>query len=126
VAALVERLQRNPALGRDFNRDLWDACRESVRTCLNTGEPATRLQAVRLAAAPGMDLLGCVVALLGDPSPEVRRAVMLAVGPTSEAISTDELLRWLHDPDEDVRRLCETVLRGRGLRDEHLRLGKHL
>jgi hypothetical protein len=65
-----------------------------------------------------------VVPLLNDPAPEVRQAAMLAVGPSSEVLATDDLLRWLHDPDADVRRLCEGALRSRGLHEDHVRLGR--
>jgi HEAT repeats len=108
------------------DKALLQACRELVQACLKVEDAAVRLKAVRLAFDPSVDLREQVVPLLGDADPAVRRAVMLVVGPTPEAVSTDELLRWLHDPDEDVRQLCETALRGRGLREEHLRLGKHL
>src|SRR5262249_52019682 len=43
-----------------------------------------------------------------------------------EAIRDDELLRSLHDPDPDVRRLCEATLRSRGLQEEQLRRGRLL
>jgi hypothetical protein len=32
----------------------------------------------------------------------------------------------LHDPDPEVRKICEDVLRDRGLRPEHLHLGRLL
>jgi hypothetical protein len=127
LAAAVLQAARRPAEPNLFrDKALMEACREVVRVCLQAENATVRLQAVRLAFDPAVDLREQVVPLLGDADPAVRRAVMLVVGPTPEAVSTDELLRWLHDPDEDVRRLCETALRGRGLREEHLRLGKHL
>jgi HEAT repeat protein len=49
---------------------------------------------------------------------------MLAVGPAPEAMADEDLLYYLHDPDAKVRQLCEIALRGRGLRDNHLKLGK--
>jgi hypothetical protein len=33
-------------------------------------------------------------------------------------------LRLLHDPDADVRLLCETVLRSRGFQGKHLKLAR--
>jgi hypothetical protein len=41
-------------------------------------------------------------------------------------IGEDDLLPLLHDPDADVRRLCEAALRGRQLLPEHIRLGRLL
>src|SRR5437868_11863327 len=49
---------------------------------------------------------------------------MLAVSSSEDLIATDDLLRWLHDPDPEVRALCEAALRGRNLDDKHLKLGR--
>jgi hypothetical protein len=68
-------------------------------------------------------LLKRVVGLLRDPRAEVRRAAVLAVGLSEEAISVDDLLPLLHDADAMVCRLCEAALRKRGLEERHLRLG---
>jgi hypothetical protein len=73
---------------------------------------------------PGLELLDAVTPLLNDPDAEVRRSAMVAVGPAAEILGTDDLLRWLHDSDAEVRQLCEKALRSRGLQDEHLRLGR--
>jgi hypothetical protein len=116
-AALLAQPRRAEALG---------AAREAVRAALRGEAAANRLRAVQLALQPGMDLLEDVVALLGDPEPEVRRAAMLAVGPADQVVRDEGLLPSLHDPDADVRRLCEAALRGRGLKPEHLRLGRAL
>ncbi len=58
--------------------------------------------------------------------PPVRRAALLAVGPARDVIHDDQLLPCLHDPDPEVRRLCEIALSGRGLRPEYLELGRLL
>ena len=116
-AALLAQPQRAEALS---------AAREAVRAALRGDAAGNRLRAVQLALQPGMDLLEDVVALLGDPEPEVRRAAMLAVGPADQVVRDEGLLPSLHDPDAEVRRLCEAALRGRGLRPEHLKLGRAL
>lgn len=100
------------------------ACRELTRVCLREAAPETRARALRLALQPSIDLRDQVVPLLHDPSPEIRRAAMIVLGPETTVIATDDLLRWLHDPDPDVRRLCEGALKGRGLQDEHLKMGR--
>src|SRR5262249_55522040 len=82
--------------------------------------------AIHLASQPGVELLEAIVPLLRDPSADVRHAALLAVGSTPEVIATDDLLHWLHDPDARVRRVCETALRGRGLSDGHIKLGRLL
>jgi hypothetical protein len=100
---------------------------ELIRNALRSPGVDNRLRAIRLTLHPGLtDLLEQVVGLLGDDSPEVRRAALLAVGPAREVIHDDQLLPCLHDPDPEVRRLCEVALAGRGLRPEYLELGRLL
>src|SRR5205814_4468803 len=100
------------------------ACRDLTEKCLHDAAPQIRARALRLARNPIVDLCGQVVPLLHDSSPEIRRAAMVVLGPEVGVIATDDLLQWLHDPDPDVRRLCEGALKGRGLRDEHLKVGR--
>lgn len=99
-------------------------CREVVRRGLQDNEAANRALATHLAAKPGLNLLPQVAPLLDDPAPAVRQAAMLAVGPYPEAVATDDLLRSLHDTDEDVRLLCEAALRSRGLKKEDVDLAR--
>jgi hypothetical protein len=102
-------------------------CRELVHACLQDAEPSNRRRAIVLAQHSGMALLEQITPLLNDPVPEVRREAMAAVRAAPETVvQTDHLLRWLHDSDDDVRRLCEAVLRGRGMTEEHLKLGRLL
>jgi hypothetical protein len=102
-------------------------CRELVRACLKDAPAPNRALAVQLARRPDLGLLEPVMALLSDPAAEVRREAMLAARSAPESvIKTESLLHWLHDPDDDVRRLCEAVLRGRNLSEEHLKLGRLL
>jgi len=51
---------------------------------------------------------------------------VLAVGPADHLVRDEALLPCLHDKDAEVRRLCEIALQSRGLRPEHLRLGRLL
>lgn len=104
--------------------EVIQACRDLTHFCLNKGNAEIRSQAARLAAHPNIALHEPLLALLRDPSPEVRRAALLAIGPVPEAIATDDLLPWLHDADADVRRLCEGCLRGRGLQEDHIKIGR--
>jgi hypothetical protein len=98
--------------------------REVARTGLRDSDPEVRVRAIQLAQTPQFDLLDRVVQLLRDPAAQVRRAAILAVGPSQSAVSSEELLSWLHDPDPDVRRLCEVALRGRNVSEDNLRLGR--
>jgi hypothetical protein len=104
-----------------------DPARKLVAAALHAESMENRLRAVRLSLSPGMaDLLELVASLLSDESPEVRRAALLAVSRAREAVHDDQLLPCLHDPDADVRRLCEQALVARGLRREYLEMGRLL
>jgi hypothetical protein len=97
---------------RSNQADLVCAAREVARAALSSPEAATRVRALRLATHPGIDLHRDALPLLNDREPLVRRAAMLAVGEDAEIIPTESLMAFLHDPDEQVRRLCEEALRG--------------
>ncbi len=104
-----------------------DPAQQLVAAALHAPAAHNRLRAVRLSLYPGMaDLLEQVATLLDDESPEVRRAAMVAVSHARDAVHDDQLLPCLHDPDPDVRRLCEQTLIARGLRREYLELGRLL
>jgi hypothetical protein len=100
-------------------------CRELAQSCFQDSDTEIRIRAVELALRSGMDLQKSLVTLLNDAAPEVRRLVVPAVGSSKNAMETEDLLRWLHDSDGEVRRLCELALRrNRGLSQEEIHLGK--
>jgi hypothetical protein len=104
-----------------------DPARKLVAAALHSTTESNRLQAVRLSLYPGMaDLREEVATLMGDESVEVRRAALVAVSRDREAVHDDQLLPCLHDPDPEVRRLCEQALIARGLRREYIDLGRLL
>jgi hypothetical protein len=118
---LAAELVRQPRLGE------WlKPARDLARAALQSPAPANRLLAVRLSLHQGMDLLENVVALLNDPAVEVRRAALVAVGSADQVVRDEGLLPCLHDPDPEVRKVAEEALRGRGLRPEHIELGRLL
>jgi hypothetical protein len=121
-----EALRLADELLREPNRIALNPARSLILPCLHDDDAAIRNQAIELACHREVQLLQPVAELLHDHSPLVRRAAMAAVGAAPRAIATDDLLRWLHDPDEDVRALCAQALRSRGLSDEYLRLGRLL
>ena len=98
-----------------------------VATAAKSESVDVRVQAVAAALRPEVDGLEMVVPLIADPAVEVRRAAVLALGPARDgrqALADDDLLRCLHDPDEEVRQLCEMGLRSRGRSPREIRLGR--
>jgi hypothetical protein len=93
-----------------------------------------RILGVAVSSRPELNLLHAIGPLMDDPEADVRRAAILVLGPIREGnggaeqpiISSDDLLHWLHDPDPDVRRICEMSLKSRGLGEQVIRLGKEL
>ncbi len=106
--------------------DALAACRQIVRSALQHADAGVRLRAAALAMGPDIGQAELLVPLLKDPSAEVRRIAVVAVGPSRSLIADDDLLKWLHDPDADVRRMTEAALRSRGLRASDVRLGRLL
>jgi HEAT repeat protein len=106
------------------DEELVAPCRELARACLKDEDAANRNRAVHLALYPSLNLLTEVAPLLRDPSVEVRRAVVLAIGASRRVISDENLALALHDGDAEVRRLCEKALRGRGLTQRHIQLAR--
>jgi len=108
----------------------WEVYRQLARFGLKDGEAPNRHRAARLTLHPAVRadqrLLQDVLPLVRDPSPLVRRVALLSVGSEEELISEDDLLPLLHDADDEVRRLCEAALRGRGLKETHIQLGRLL
>jgi HEAT repeat protein len=104
--------------------ELLQSIRLLVRAGLGDKQIENRIRAIRFARDPEIDLAAEVVQALSDPAPEVRRSAMLIAGPLESAIPTDDLVHWLHDSDQEVRRVCEKALRARGLQDESLLLGR--
>jgi hypothetical protein len=100
--------------------ELLQPMRALAAAGLRSSSPENRLRAVQLSLRPGVDLLNKVEGLLRDPSVEVRRAAILAVGPAERIVRDESLLPGLHDSDMEVRTLTERALRARGLRPEHL------
>jgi hypothetical protein len=117
-----------PIVNRSSSAEQLAACREFARTSLQDAEATNRLEAVRLAVHPKLGLSREVAPLLDDPAPAVRQMAMASVGDAehADAVETDDLLRSLHDPDPDVRRLCEAALRSRRLSPNQIAMGRLL
>ncbi|MBX9582640.1 MAG: hypothetical protein K2X87_20220 [Gemmataceae bacterium] len=104
-------------------------CRAVVAAGLAMPAVECRLAAVRAALHPAVGMRADLLPLLSAPEPEVRRAALFAVGPASDdppVIDDEELCRWLHDPDDGVRRVCLDALVSRGRTDGEIAHGRRL
>ncbi|MDB5313789.1 MAG: hypothetical protein JWO38_7991 [Gemmataceae bacterium] len=104
-------------------------CREVVTAGLKMPGAGSRLTAVRAAMHPALRMRADLLPLLNAPEPEVRRAALFAVGPATDdepVIGDEDLFRWLHDPDDGVRKVGHDALVSRGRTDPEIALGRRL
>lgn len=103
-------------------------CRAIAVEALKMPDAATRLAATRLALHPEVRLRAELVPLLAAPEPELRGAALfaLAAADGEQAITDEELFRWLHDADAGVRKVCHDALVGRDRSDPEIALGRRL
>src|SRR5262245_46840677 len=110
------------------DREMSQKAKGVVGTAAKSESVDVRIQAVATALRPEIDALEQITGLINDPDVGVRRAAVLALGPVRDgaapALGDDELLKCLHDPDDEVRRLCEMGLRSRGRSPRDIRLGR--
>lgn len=104
--------------------------REITLLGLRGQKEETRLRSIELALLPSMKLRRDVLPLLHDESAKVRLQALRAVAYPREGqpelILTDKLIRWLHDDDFEVRRVCESVLLRRGLTTKQIHLARQI
>ena len=103
--------------------------RAAVRAGLSTTATDTVARAAAVASLPEVGLKAEVVPLLRDERAEVRRAAMMAVGPAvrdEPVIGDEELFPWLHDPDLEVRAVCESALATRGMDGDQIAAARRL
>ena len=93
-----------------------DRCRDLAVQGFASKHPEVRAGAIRLVTQAPLNtekqLLDGVAPFLADPSAEVRRAAVLALGLAEDVVAVETLLPLLQDGDAEVRRLSEGALRG--------------
>lgn len=125
-AALLDLL---PAILKRGGATSAPRCRDLVAGGLKSPAVSARLVAVRAGMHPNLRMQAELLPLLSAPEPEVRRAVLIAVGPAADGepvVGDEELFRWLHDPDAGVRAVCRDALVSRGRTDAEIALGRRL
>lgn len=83
-----------------------------------------KIQAIHLALSPEAGMTELCIAALQDKNVEVRKVAILACAPAIDTISVDSLLPCLHDAEPEIRTYCESALIARGLKKEHIQLGR--
>ncbi|MGL4419428.1 MAG: hypothetical protein ACRCZF_02070 [Gemmataceae bacterium] len=65
---------------------------------------------------------------LQNPDPIIRVAALVELGqkPDERSVSDEQLFRWLHDTEPQIRQLCEGVLVARGRSPEEVQFGRKL
>lgn len=107
----------------------WQSmCRGLALKWLGDESAATRIAAIQIVLREPLrkdvDLLARIVPALHDAEPGVRRVALVALGTNTDVVREEHLLPLLHDTDAEVQRLCEAVLRSRGLSDTHVRMAR--
>lgn len=104
-------------------------CREAVALGLTLPDLTARLVAIRLSMHPDVRMGADLLPLLHAAEPEVRQAALFAAATVIDGdplIADEDLFRWLHDPDEGVRRVCYDSLVSRDRSDAEIGLGRRL
>jgi hypothetical protein len=124
ASALVRLLGPRSEKNAQHSQELLKSARDLARIGFQSSSASVRCKAVQLCCHAEMNLLEAVVPLLRDEDVTVRRAAIVAVGPADQLVREEVLLPGLHDSDGEVQRLTEIALRGRGLRNDHIELGR--
>lgn len=128
-ASLSEPSAASPT-SSDHHTGWWHWCRELAELALTDEREEVRLEAIRLAALPQLQLRQKLARRLleepGEPSAAARVLLLIAVGDAqSEDVAPSEsVARFLHDESPEVRRTCEQVLRTRGLTPRQIQLAR--
>jgi hypothetical protein len=122
--ALIQTLRNE----ENIEESLLKQSKSLVIVGIKSDQEAIRLAAIRLAVLPGLQFHEHLVPLVSgqntDPSIEVRQLVLLALGEHEKLLATDDLCRYLNDPDKEVRAIAERVLHVRGLSQNQIKLAR--
>jgi HEAT repeat protein len=105
-----------------------EKCRVAVAVGLKAADLPTRLLSTRLAIHPEIRMRAELLPQLASPEPELRRETLFATTVVNgePLIGEEDLFRFLHDPDEGVRRVCRDALIARDRTEAEISLGRRL
>jgi HEAT repeat protein len=92
-------------------------------------DPDSRVLSIRMALHPDLKMRAELLQLLNDPEPRVRGAALFGVASATDGktlIADEDLFRWLHDPDEGVRKVCYDALVSRDRSESEIGLARRL
>ncbi|HQR05414.1 MAG TPA: HEAT repeat domain-containing protein [Gemmatales bacterium] len=122
--ALLQALRNE----ENIEESLHKQSKSLVIVGIKSDQEAIRLAAIRLAVLPGLQLhehlLPLVSGQSADLSIEVRQLALLALGEHEKLLATDDLCRFLNDPDKEVRTITERILQVRGLSHNQIKLAR--
>lgn len=108
----------------DALADWKEAIHRPVVRCLASQDVFTRIAAIYTLGYLPIDAAAePAIAYLGDPTPSVRRQVLISFTSRPTLLSIDMLLSRLHDSDEAIRDAASAALKVRGLSQELIGLG---
>lgn len=92
--------------------------------CLASDDRDTKIAAINTLGYLPVDAAAApAAAYLDDASADVRRQVLISFAGRPNILTTDMLLKRLHDADEGIREASKSTLKVRGLNDELISLG---
>ncbi len=125
---VYETLQQALQNEENIEESLQKQAKSLVIVGIKSDQEAVRLAAIRLAVLPGLNLHEHLAPLITgsntDPSIEVRQLVLLALGEHEKLLSTDEMCKYLNDPDKEVQTIAERALQVRGLSQNQIKLAR--
>ncbi len=105
----------------DYLADWKEGLIVPVKQRLSDRESKSRVAAVAcLGTMPLDNAAAPAIPYLEDPSGEVRQQVLISFASRPGLLSTDSIIKRLYDADPGIPPLAETVLKTRGLNEEHI------
>jgi HEAT repeat protein len=105
----------------DYLADWKEGMVVPVKQRLSDRESKSRVAAVACLGTMPLDKVAApAIPYLEDPSGEVRQQVLISFASRPGLLSTDAIIKRLYDADPGIPSLAETVLKTRGLKEEHI------